>query len=127
MKDLYIARPMKLGMRFDEPVARLPLTLCPMRITLKDPEPLLEYLTSLYETLIESDIRLDGVLFGVSDYFTLRDLANTRSGWYCEMGEDGLTINGVRICLDPMRDDGPPVAMFEESEAIKVMSMRRKT
>ncbi len=99
----------------------------PMHVQLNNPETILDYLTKLQETLEFENIKLDGVMFGVNDYFSLRDLANTRSSWGMEFREECLTINGIRILIDPMRDAGAPVAVFNESEAIKVMSMRRKT
>ncbi len=107
--------------RFDEPVTSFKPPRSHMEFSLKDPQVVLGYLMNLCETLYESDIKLEGVMFGATDYFTLRNMANNRGVW----AGGQLSINDVKIMLDPMRDEGAPVAVFNETEAIKVLSMRK--
>ncbi len=121
--SVYVARPMKVQ-RFGATSPGIP---SPMRIDLRDPYLLLDYLTKLHNSLLYEDIRLDAVIFGVVDYFSLVELANTRITWSAEKVNGCFAINGVKILLDPMREGGAPVSVFTESEAIKVMSMRRKS
>lgn len=125
MSTRLIARPLELP-DFAEVGGRLPLTKTAMRVDLRDPGPLLDDLVEVQERLLYENIKLDGMMYGVVDYFTLRDLAEDRMRIRVDNDRGDFTINDVRILLDPAREGGPPVAVFEESEALKVMSKRRK-
>ncbi len=126
--DLYVARPMVLERGFvDGPGASYQDYNPPMRIQLNDPEVILDFIMKLHEELYLENIQLDGVLFGVNDYFSIREFAAGKMSWSSKRDDQGFKINGVRILLDPMRDEGAPVAVFSENDAIKVMSMRRKS
>ncbi len=124
--SLMVARPMEIHDKYTMDPGPL-RTRPPMCIQLNDLTLLLDHFTKLHESLEYENIELYGVMFGVNDYFTLRDMADTKMGWSCEFEDSALKINGVKILLDPMRDGGAPVPVFTESEAIKVMSMRRKS
>ncbi len=128
--SLYVARPIVLERGFvDGPGASYQDNYRPpMHIQLNDPTVILDYLMKLHEELYLENIHLEGVMFGVNDYFSIREMAATKMAWSASRDDNGgFKINGVRIMLDPMRDAGAPVAVFGESDAIKVMSMRRKS
>jgi len=72
------------------------------------------------------DVRLDAVIVGYRDYFSLREKLR-EFGWR-GIPEDGtLAIHAVKIFMDPARHSGPPVPVYmTEEHGVAMIGLLRK-
>ncbi len=75
---------------------------------------MLDSLVELEEYYLNRNIRIRGIVLGVDDYFALKSLR--------PVGVEVMNLNGNEIYMDPLRTGGEPVALFFESEAMKVLN-----
>lgn len=124
--SIYIARPINMSRcTFSAPESLYDLPPPPMRVDLVDGRVILDHLFRIQESLNLENIKAAGIQLGIVDYYSLKQLAESRC-WAVDRIDGHFYMGDTRIYLDPMREQGPPVVLFSEGEAIKIMSMRRK-
>lgn len=129
MSAIKIVRPYRVPvMALSEPLS----PIVPIRevvVELRDPMPLREYLHNLAMQCAEQAITPYGVVFSAPDYFTLTEHLRPLLVRACEDArerrEDVFIFEGIRILLDPMRDDGEPLPLFDETNALDLYVMRK--
>lgn len=100
----------------------MPMTApAPMRIELEDPTPHIEFLRDLFDDLACDNIKIEAVMLPVRSYFTLKAYIDTRG-----RQARGMEIMGIRVLMNPRRDSGPPDLIFDDENALRVLSRRKK-
>lgn len=112
---------------FGEPTA--PFESVPTyEVELEDPRPLREYLHNLGLQMAEQNLKPWGVVFPARSYFSIveyvRELCTRRDDLLSEPGT--LSFDGLRLFLDPMRDTGEPLPLFDDENAVTIYTMRLK-
>lgn len=98
----------------------------PMRIELEDPTPHAQYLEALSEDLMRDNVKVDAVMLPVKAYFSMQAFIDARGyGKYSGSGR-GMEFMGMKILMDPRRDSGPPTLIFDDENALRVLSRRKK-
>ncbi len=99
-----------------------------MLVELVDPEPVEEHVFAMMRQCEEENIKLDAIVLNSREYFSFRErMRDALRGIGKGREKDAsLVFNGVRILMDPMRDEGEPVPVFGEEAAIQMYALRRR-
>lgn len=98
----------------------------PIRIELEDAQPHLDFINEVRNGLDYENIHLDAIIFPSIAYISIKTFLEYRGFLSHSRGANrGLEYMGVRILMDPKRDWGAPVLLFDEDEGMKVFSKRR--
>ncbi len=95
-------------------------------VELEDPAPIVEHLHALKRQCAEENVQVEGVVLSSRAYFSLQQWLRTRAWYHAPKGVAWMEFDGMRVFMDPLRDDGEPVPLFEEDEAVKLYAMRKR-
>lgn len=123
---LWIPPPMRRSFSMAEATTAMP-SCDAIAIELEDPGPIKEYVIALQRQCLEENIQVEGVVLNARAYFSFREHIHAQAWWSAAGSTDGcLVFLDMRIYMDPMRDDGEPVPLFSQDEAIKLYAMRKR-
>lgn len=97
-------------------------------VELEDPHPLREYLHNISMQMGEQNLKVWGVVFPARSYFSIVEYVREFST-RCDdqLSEPGtLSFDGIRLFMDPMRDTGEPLPLFDDENAVTIYTMRLK-
>jgi len=125
MMKLYIAPPLRMSdWSLEQPATAQRYEA--IAVELEDPAPIVEYLHALKQQCALENVEVHGVTLNSRAYFSLREWLQSRAWYKAAEGVETIEFDGMRVFMDPMRDDGEPVPLFEEREAVRLYGLRRR-
>jgi hypothetical protein len=94
-------------------------------VKIQDYRPIVMGLRALQDRYALENMMLVGVLLGAVTYLSLRKYVTASEHLSERHAGDHLEMLGMRIYMDPSRDEGPMVPLFAEREAINLYALRR--
>lgn len=126
IRSLRIAVPSRHLDMFAVSADTMPTVMETVEVELEDYRPIVTYLNALRLDCDRENVRVSGVILGARPYLSLREHLRERATWSTRSEDGCIVFMDMRIFMDPMRDDGEPVPLFVEEEAVNLFAMRKR-
>jgi len=125
IRTLKLAVPFRVESIVAETVAGPSSVRHTVDVEIQDHRPIVMGLRALQDRYALENMQIVGVMLGSVTYLSLREYVNASERLSERHTGGHMEMLGMRIYMDPSRDEGPMVPLFGEREAINLYALRR--